>query len=85
MEVAHLVGRKHDGPATRPGFDLDVHPDSVIPLCPACHRQYDSHALNVLPHVTPVELAWCVARIGEGSATRRLMGAEWRHTENALE
>lgn len=49
---------------------------AVVPLCPGCHRDYDSGELDLLPFLEPrfrVELAYAVERFGLISTLRRVM------------
>jgi hypothetical protein len=62
VDMAHVVGKKHDAILTGPrgGQYIYVHPDSVVPLCGAftdnfCHGAYDSHALDLLPYLNQDE------------------------------
>lgn len=89
LELAHTIGRKYDQPhpATRyqkgHGGELYVHPDSVVTLCgPAtttatCHARFDSHLLDLRPHLTPDQLQWAIDRLGHGQAMRALAGRNW--------
>lgn len=58
LEIAHIIGRKHDAILTGPkgGQYRYVHPDSVVPLCGAftdnfCHGAYDRRELDLLPYL----------------------------------
>lgn len=61
LEAAHVTGREFDPPWSPPDhfdpelddvYDLDVRPESVIPLCRSHHRRYDLHNVDVLPVLT---------------------------------
>lgn len=63
LDAAHVTGREHDPPWSPPDdfdpdiddvFDLDVRPESVIPLCRSHHRRYDEHHIDVL-HVLTID------------------------------
>lgn len=45
LEAAHSWNRGQGGA----GFD---EPDAIVPLCVPCHRRYDAHQLDLLPHLT---------------------------------
>ena len=48
---------------------------AVVPLCPLCHRLYDTGELDLLGHLEPrfrVELAFAVERFGLVSTLRRV-------------
>lgn len=66
LEAAHVIGRKHDevivGP--RGGEILTVKPESIIPLCGDCHRQYDSRRLDLLAYLTLPEQVEAVRAAG---------------------
>jgi len=84
VEAAHLIGRSKDG--YRPldwegswpeGRTLIVAPVRIIPLCPTCHRAYDSHQLDVLSWCTEDEQAQAVKDAGGiFPALYRLMASE---------
>ncbi len=67
-EPAHLIPRRM----------LEVGQEdarAVVPLCPTCHRGYDSGELSLLEHLEPrfrVELAFAVERFGLISTLRRV-------------
>lgn len=72
-ECAHVMGRRFD--SHREDGVLWVNPDSVIPLCPNAHREYDAHRLDILPYLTLDEQADAVKRVGIIRAIARLTGA----------
>jgi hypothetical protein len=78
LEMAHITGRRND--QYKPGTKtLHVHPDSIVPLCPVCHRQYDGRALDLLPHLTVEEQARAVLDAGGITlAWRRLAPTSYR-------
>jgi hypothetical protein len=78
VEAAHTLGRKHDGPHPDGSGRRWVNPLDVVPLDTECHRDYDSHRLNLKPYLTAAELARAEALVGPGQAERRLMGVFWR-------
>lgn len=92
VEAAHTLGRSHDEPhpdgrtrtveftdgTTKVVPVLWVNPLDVVPLDTECHRDYDSHRLNLKPYLTADELARAEALVGAGQAERRLMGVFWR-------
>lgn len=53
-ELAHTIGRDMDAVLAGPrgGMYRYVHPDSVVPLCPAHHEQFDARRLDLLPCMT---------------------------------
>jgi len=56
VELAHTIGRaKQDKPKTPGSKTLWVNPDSVVPLCPDHHREYDAHQLDLLPYMPLAE------------------------------
>lgn len=77
LEAAHLIGRKYDVKSCGPrgAKYLYVHPDSIIPLCPACHYGFDQRRLSLLDVVTYEEYSYCSTVIGRGRARRRITGS----------
>jgi hypothetical protein len=59
LEAAHIIGRQHDKDA---GYI--VVPIRVAPLCRSCHRKYDDHELDLMPHLTLEEQARAVLDAG---------------------
>lgn len=54
LQAAHITRREFDRP--KPGQKTRwVDPDSIVPLCPPCHRSYDAHELSILAHLTHAE------------------------------
>lgn len=77
LECAHIIGRKHDPIHTGPrgGQYRYVHPDSVVPLCPRCHRDYDHYELDLLPFMFWPEQVRAVEDAGGiMSALKRISG-----------
>lgn len=75
LEAAHTVRRKYDTRVQAHRLDyLWVNPDSVVPLCPAAHREYDAYRLDLLPFLTLDEQADAVRRVGIVRALARLTG-----------
>ena len=82
VEMAHVIGRKHDARTNRPGFDLWVNPLDVVPLCirvdGGCHMQYDGKTngprLDLLPHLTRQEQLRAVELVGLAAAYKRITG-----------
>lgn len=78
IEAAHTIGRaKQDeivvGP--RGGEILTVKPESIIPLCGDCHRQYDARRLDLLAYLTlPEQVNAVEAAGGIYAANERLSG-----------
>jgi hypothetical protein len=68
LEAAHVIGRVHD-PANG-----KVRPVDIVPLCPACHREYDGRRLDLLPYLTHEEQAAAVEHVGIIGALRRTGG-----------
>jgi hypothetical protein len=63
---AHLIDRSLGG---------DDDPRAVVPLCPACHRDYDEGRCSLLEHLEPdyrAELAYAVELVGLLAALRRI-------------
>lgn len=52
IDAAHVTGREHDPASPDPDFDLEVRPDSVLPLCRRHHKLYDTHNVDVLQVLT---------------------------------
>lgn len=93
LDAAHIVAREHDF-ETPVRLTVDgtyaiwtarqgpmVHPDRILPLCPACHRTYDGPAtlrgaLNMLAHLTREEQVQAVADLGLELARKRICGIE---------
>lgn len=76
LEAAHTVARKHDDV-----FELEdgtlaifVDPDDVIPLCRACHAEYDARRVSILEVLSLREQAAAVAHLGVVRALHRLTG-----------
>lgn len=68
-EAAHIVPRRHDPP------NGPVPADGIVPLCQACHRDYDLDRLDLLPVLTLEEQAFAVSRLGILRAWRRITSA----------
>jgi hypothetical protein len=68
LEAAHIIGRKYDPD------DGVVQPDDIVPLCRACHVEYDAHRLSLLPYLTLVEQAAAVRLVGIERARNRTCG-----------
>ena len=74
-ELAHVIPRAFDRqPYINQRRVVTVHPLAVVPLCKHHHLLYDSHRLDLHPYLTADELAFAVARVGEGDALRRIRG-----------
>jgi 5-methylcytosine-specific restriction endonuclease McrA len=63
IEAAHIIPRSLGGGQSE---------DAIVPLCPDHHREYDSHRLDLLPHLTHDEQAEAVRVLGLERARRRL-------------
>jgi 5-methylcytosine-specific restriction endonuclease McrA len=63
LESAHVVPRSLGGGQSE---------DSIVPLCPDHHRDYDGRRLDLLPHLTHDEQAEAVRVLGLERARRRL-------------
>ena len=75
IEPAHLIPR-------RMLVEGQEDPRAVVPLCPACHRLFDSGELDLLPYLEPafrVELAFAVERFGLISTLRRVTNERTDH------
>jgi 5-methylcytosine-specific restriction endonuclease McrA len=68
LDAAHLIPRSQVGPG--PG----EHPDNIVVLCRAHHRQYDLRTLDILPYLSLDEQAYAVGLVGLQGALRRLTG-----------
>jgi hypothetical protein len=73
LEAAHVLGRKFDrarveGSTTKVRY---VHPDSVLPLCETCHREYDAHRIGILGFLTKKEQVRAVEDAGSIESARR--------------
>lgn len=66
LEAAHIIPRSRIG-IGRGGEDQL----NVLPLCPGCHRQYDSNQLEVLPLLTLTEQSYIVLLVGIEEARLR--------------
>lgn len=73
-ELAHVIPRESDWRGRRGRGVVRVHPLAVVPLCVTHHRAYDSHQLDLLPHLKQEELQHAFALVGEGEALRRIRG-----------
>ena len=73
LEAAHVLGRIYDRPRVEGSTTkvLYVHPDSVIPLCPDCHRAYDAHEVGILERLEPAEQVRAVQDAGSIESARR--------------
>jgi hypothetical protein len=87
MDCAHILGRSYDrschdyGRAELGDVDLlYVHPDSVVPLCRQCHRDYDGdvggHRLSLAGRLSLAEESWCARRVGLERTLRRIRGGQ---------
>lgn len=77
VEAAHVVGRKHDEPASPGSPVLFVRPERIVPLCgpfpDGCHGEYDHKRLDLLPFLKAEEQAQAVLDAGSiVSALKRL-------------
>jgi hypothetical protein len=78
MEAAHVTGRKHDKPKEG-RKTLWVNPDSIVPLCPPCHEDYDAHQLDLLKYTFKAEQVKAVEDLGSIELARqRLCPSEYR-------
>jgi hypothetical protein len=71
---AHVIDRSI---APDPAGD----PRAVVPLCPECHRLYDTGVVSILEHLEPhyrAELAFAVERVGLIPALERVTNSRWR-------
>lgn len=87
-ERAHVAGRKYDRPKRRGGLPLkllEVHPDSIVPLCgPAgdrhsCHHQYDAGELDLLPYLSLAEQLRAVEDLGGIELARKRLAPSDYH------
>ena len=63
LEAAHIIPRSLGG---------EQREESIVPLCPACHRAYDGGRLDLLPYLTFEEQAEAVRVLGMSRAMRRI-------------
>lgn len=66
VHPAHVIDRSLGG---------DDDPRAVVPLCPECHRLYDTGAISILEYLEPhyrVELAYAVELVGLIAALDRI-------------
>lgn len=77
LQAAHVIGRRYDPPNGK------VRPVDVVPLCEACHRAYDLHALALLPYLTHDEQAAAVEHVGIVGAYRRTASTRVMPSETA--
>ena len=70
LEAAHVLGRRFDRPKLGQKT-LWVNPDSVVPLCRACHSEYDAHEVSILPRLTRAEQLQALKDAGTIEAVRR--------------
>ena len=75
LEAAHTVGRKFDRPKEGKK-ELWVDPLSVVPLCPECHRAFDSRELCIIHVLETDEQVRAVADLGSIETARRHLGGE---------
>lgn len=85
VDAAHVVGRaKADEPHPDGSGRLIVRAIDVVPLCRRCHREYDEHRLDLLPHLTAAEQARAVQVAGGiMAALHRLTSTMWTPTQEA--
>ena len=62
IEMAHVIPRRFDEVVGK-GF-RGVDQRAVVPLCIAHHRAYDASLLDLLPHLSHMEQAFAVERVG---------------------
>lgn len=69
LEAAHIIPRSIN--PTEANMDAL----GICPLCPNCHRDYDSHQLDLLPYLTVLEQSNAVIMAsGIASADRIISG-----------
>jgi hypothetical protein len=79
VELAHVSGRVFDQPRTPGAKTVYVEPESVVPLCPEHHKQYDAHALDLLSYLQSPEQIRAVSDYGSIEiARRRLCPSEYQ-------
>lgn len=66
LESAHIIPRSLGGGQSE---------DAIVPLCPDCHRKYDSGSLDLLPALSYAEQAEAVRVVGIHRALARLSPA----------
>jgi 5-methylcytosine-specific restriction endonuclease McrA len=65
LDAAHVIPRSQGG---------TEHYDATVPLCRACHHSYDSHSLDLLPHLTLSEQAYATGLVGIARAYQIISG-----------
>ncbi len=75
VDLANTIGKARQDVEQEDGSMLVI-PHSVVPLCPAHHRLYDSRLLNILPYLTHEEAINAVESAGEIRAARRRLTGE---------
>jgi len=73
-ELAHVIPRTFDRQRGTLGVVVRVDPLSVVPLCDRHHWLYDSHRLDLTPHLTREELDRAASVVGRVEALRRISG-----------
>lgn len=76
VELAHVTGRAHDRPRTPGSKTVYVEPESVVPLCPTHHREYDSHQREILCYLETPEQVRAVEDLGSIESARRRLSPE---------
>ena len=70
VDAAHVIPRSLNG------SDDNMSADGIVPLCRRCHTAYDSHQLDLSPHLTVLEGAHAVLMAGSLEAARRQVTGE---------
>lgn len=77
VDLAHVVGRKHD--RRGPNQMFYVRPESVVGLCREHHSKFDAHELDLLPYLTLEEQLDAVRSAGGIELARvRLAPSQYR-------
>lgn len=67
VQAAHVIPR-----SLAPGVGNNMGADNIVALCEDCHREYDQHRLDLLPHLSLSEQVAAVREAGGiGLAYRR--------------
>lgn len=74
LEAAHIVPRSLGG---------GQNPESIVPLCAPCHREYDALNFDLLPYLHREEEVEAVRVLGIERARRRLAPQTYAHERAA--
>ncbi len=77
VELAHVTGRIHDRPRKAGSQTVYVEPESVVPLCPPHHKEYDAHQLDLVQHLETPEQIRAVQDLGGLVSALRRTAPKW--------